>query len=71
MHYLANSLHTIHLKKAFLYLLLPLKFLCCDLKTVAEIEISSGGGVGWGKILNELTTILPICYKCDIIYYLG
>ena len=68
MHSLANSLHIIHHKKAFLCVLLPLNYICHDLKTVAEIEIFSGGG---GKILNELTKILLLHQKCDIIYYLG
>ena len=48
MHYLANSLHIIHLK-AFLCVLLPVNFIGHELKTVAEIEIFSGGG---GKTLN-------------------
>ena len=67
MHYLANSLQTIHLKKAFLCELLPLSFICCDLKTVPEIEFFL---TGRDSILNELTKILPLCQKCDIIYHL-
>ena len=40
MHYLANSLHTIHLKKAFLFVLLPINFVLQLLKTRQNRKIT-------------------------------